>query len=254
MIDVRGVDFSYNGRGKVLDGIQLRVDQKDMLGILGPNGSGKTTLVGIMTGILKPDSGRVFFEGSDIHKLRRREIAENIAVVPQRSDLGFEYSVEEVVSMGRYPHMGRFSFGDPRGEKVVDRAMELTEVRDLREKKVNRLSGGERQRVMIARALAQEPLLLILDEPTKNLDIRHSLDIMKLLQEWNRRKGLGVVAVLHDLDLAARFCSKIALLKEGRLHSMGGLDEVLTETTIKEVFDVRTRLRRGRRTSIEVIE
>lgn len=243
MIRVKEVVFGYNGGEPVLNGIDLDIGKGDMIGILGPNGSGKSTLIGIMCGTLRPGRGVVLLEGKDIRYLGRKEIARKIAVVPQKSDLGFDYRVEEVVSMGRYPYIGRFSFRDPDGKASVEDAMELTGTADLRDKTVDRLSGGERQRVMIARALAQEPRILMLDEPTKNLDIRHSLDIMKLLKRWNRERELTMIAVLHDLDLAARSCSRAAMLKNGRIRSIGSISKVLTPEIISDVFDVEVSIR-----------
>ncbi len=253
MIRVKEVVFGYNGGAPVLNGIDLRVRKGDMIGILGPNGSGKSTLIGNMCGTLHPRHGTVLLEGRDIRSLRRKEIARKIAVVPQKSDLGFDYRVEEIVSMGRYPHIGRFSFRDPDGRKAVEDAMEQTGVLELREKIVDRLSGGERQRVMIARALAQEPRILMLDEPTKNLDIRHSMDIMDLIRKRNEKQGITVLSVLHDLDLAAKYCDEIALLKNGKIVAVGGVEEVLTERSIEKVFDIKVRVHGGRGFHIEVM-
>lgn len=244
MIQARNIVFGYNGGPPVLHGVNLYVEKGDFLGILGPNGSGKTTLLGLMCGTLRPGKGKVLLEGKDMLRWTRKEVARKIAVVPQKSALGFEYKVEEVVSMGRYPHMGRFSFSDPGGSEAVEKAMGSTEVLHLRGKTVDRLSGGERQRVMIARALAQEPKILMLDEPTKNLDIRHSLDIMELVRKWNREKALTVVAVLHDLDIASRYCTKCIMLKEGRISSSGNTVSVITPGNIDRVFNVKSRTRR----------
>lgn len=244
MIRVKNAVFGYNGGDPVIKGVNLELKDGDLMGILGPNGSGKSTLLGLMSGILHPRKGVVEIEGSSMRKRSRRQIARKIAVVPQESSLGFEYTVEEVVSMGRYPHMGRLSFGDPGGRRAVEEAMETTEIMELREKTVDRLSGGERQRVMIARALAQEPGILMLDEPTKNLDIRHSLDIMGLISKWNKERGLSVIAVLHDLDLASRYCRSCVLMKGGRIVTRGSLEGVLTADLIKEVFGVNARIRK----------
>ncbi|MFO8051765.1 MAG: ABC transporter ATP-binding protein [Thermoplasmatota archaeon] len=244
MISVRDITFGYNGGDPVLRDINLELEKGGFLGILGPNGSGKSTLLGLMCGTLRPGKGEVTLDGMNVYSWSRKEIAKRIAVVPQESYLGFEYRVEEVVSMGRYPHIGRFSFIDPGGKEVVERAMEATETLDLREKTVDRLSGGERQRVMIARALAQEPGILMLDEPTKNLDIRHSLDIMELVGLWNKKRGLTVVAVLHDLDLASRYCSTCILLKDGRISSMGRTSFVIKPENIDRVFGVKSKVRK----------
>jgi iron complex transport system ATP-binding protein len=249
----RGIRFAYNGSGEVLKGIDIDVGEGDFLGILGPNGSGKTTLLRIISGALRPDRGSVLLEGKDLRSIGRRDIARSIAVVHQENDLGFDYTVEEVVSMGRYPHLGRFQFSDPGGEKALEDAMELTQTGSLRKKTITSLSGGERQRVMIARALAQEPRILLLDEPTKNLDVRHSLDLLSLIRKWNIESSLTVVMVLHDLDLAARYCSSLLLIKDGKAAGRGSVDKVMTPRRIEKVFDVRARVQQGERVRIDII-
>jgi len=253
MIRARNIRFAYNGSGEVLKGVDLEVKRGDFLGILGPNGSGKTTLLRIISGTARQSEGSVLLEGRDMRKVRGKDIAKKIAVVHQENDLGFDYTVDEVVSMGRYPHIGRFQFNEKGGEKAVRGAMELTGTLELRGKSMTTLSGGERQRVIIARALAQEPRLLLLDEPTKNLDVRHSLDILGLIGRWNRENGLTVVMVLHDLDLAARYCSSLLLLKEGRVAGQGSVEDVMTPDRIEEVFDVRARVHTGKRVRVDIL-
>ncbi len=253
MIVAEGVHFAYNGSGDVLKGVDLKVKKGDFLGILGPNGSGKTTLLRMLSGTLRPDKGTVRLEGRDMRKIRGKEIAKRIAVVHQEMDLGFEYTVEELVSMGRYPHLGRFQFNDMEGNRAVGEAMELTGIDGLRTKSITSLSGGERQRVMIARALAQEPGILLLDEPNKNLDVRHSLDILGLIREWNRENGLTVVMVLHDLDMASRYCSSLLLLKDGMVAGRGPVEEVMTPGMIRDVFRVKAKVRTGKRVRVDII-
>ncbi|MBN1389058.1 MAG: heme ABC transporter ATP-binding protein [Candidatus Thermoplasmatota archaeon] len=253
MIRLEDLTFSYNGGPPVLKNIDLKIEKGEMVGILGPNGSGKSTLLRLMSGAIEPSRGRVYLDEKELSRTGRREIAKKMAVVPQETVLGFDFTVREVVSMGRYPHLGRFQFNDPRSHYTIDRAMRSTEVLELSDKSFSKLSGGEKQRTILARALAQEPIILLLDEPTRNLDIRHSLDIMTLVKDMNIGGALTVVVILHDLDLAARFCNRAILLKEGRVHRDGPMEKVLTPEHIHQVFDVRSRVRREEVMRIEVI-
>jgi iron complex transport system ATP-binding protein len=254
MIEIVGLSFSYNGGPPVLKGIELSIESGEMVGILGPNGSGKSTLLKLISGTLDPGRGYVLLDGVDLSRMKRKIIAKKMAVVPQETDLGFDFTVREVVSMGRYPHLGRFQFNDPKSSRIVEEAMSTTGVLKMADKPISKLSGGEKQRVIIARALAQEPDILLLDEPTKNLDIRHSLDILNLVKKMNSERGLTVIAVLHDLDLAARYCNRTVLLKDGEIHSSGPVQNVLRPSTIKEVFDVSVRVEMGERMRLDIIE
>ncbi|MGA1822158.1 MAG: ABC transporter ATP-binding protein [Thermoplasmatota archaeon] len=242
MLSIRDLHFSYGNGSEVLKGIDLDLSTGDLLGIIGPNGSGKSTLLGCMSGVRPIERNRVYLKGRDIRELRRRDIARIMAVLPQERAVGFDFRVNEIVSMGRYPYMGRFEFGGTEHEAVVEKAMKYADVWKFRDKRFSNLSGGEKQRVNIARSLAQEPELLLLDEPTKDLDIRHALDILGLVESKNRDEGLTVAVVLHDLNLAARFCRRIAVMKEGRLVSAGEPREILTSRMIRDVFGVRARV------------
>ncbi len=238
VVEVNGLDFSYNGK-PVLRQIGLDIRDGEFLGILGPNGSGKTTLLKCLNRSLKVPRGRVKVRGRDVNDISRRELAQTFAVVAQEAVYGFDFTVQEVVSMGRYPHLGRFEFESPAHRSIVEKAMKYTKVFKLRSKPVTRISGGEKQRVMIAQALAQEPRVLLLDEPTKNLDIGHELDVLDLIKKKNKDGDVTVIAVLHDLNLAARYCDRIALLKEGKIFDIGGAGKVLSPRNIKEVFGVK---------------
>jgi iron complex transport system ATP-binding protein len=253
MISIRGIDASYNGKN-VLQGIDLEVGKGDFTGLLGPNGSGKTTLLRCITGSLCPSSGLIRILGRKATDWRPKNLARKMAFLPQETFPGFDFRVEEVIAMGRYPHMGRFSMTDPGGRVAVRRAIKLCNLEGMEDKAINQLSGGERQRVFIARSLAQEPEILLLDEPTKNLDIRHSMDIMDLVKKMNGKRGTTVLAVLHDIDLAARFCDRIALLRNGKLVKEGEAEEVLTEKWIEKVFDIRCRVHRDHRLHLEVLD
>jgi iron complex transport system ATP-binding protein len=253
VIRTRALRASYNGH-EVLKGVDLDISEGEFTGLLGPNGCGKTTLLRCLTGSLDPVSGSIEILGKSRSRWRPRELARRMALLPQENNPGFDFRVSEIVSMGRYPHMGRFSFSDRDGTEAVKDAMERCGLGGMEEKSINELSGGERQRVFIARSLAQEPDLLLLDEPTKNLDIRHSLDIMSLVRKLNRERRTTVLAVLHDIDLAARFCDEVALMKDGKLAVKGPRDWVLDERWMREVFDINCRIHAGKRIHVEILD
>ena len=237
MIDIRlnQVCFSYNEM-PVLHGIDFAVGEGEMVGLLGPNGSGKTTLIKLLSGVLPPSEGQIYLDGSGLSRLKRREVAQRVAVVPQQFNMPFAFTVREVVLLGRTPFMGAFSDDGKKGQEVVQRAMELIGVDGLKERFFNELSGGERQKAILAMTLAQEPKLLLLDEPTTHLDINHQVEILDLVKSLNREQGITVIGAMHDLNLAALYFERLVLLKEGHIFADGPPDRVLTEENIKEVF------------------
>jgi iron complex transport system ATP-binding protein len=237
VVNVDGVECRY-GSVKVLEDVSLAVKEGDFVGVLGPNGSGKTTLIKSISRILRPHRGAILLNGADIYSLKEVEVARQMAVVPQDSSIGFSFTALDVVLMGRNPHMTRFQMESAKDVAIARKAMQLTNTWHLAERPINELSGGERQRVIIARALAQEPKVLLLDEPMTHLDINNQLEIMDLVKELCVEEGLIVLAVFHDLNLAARYCTSAILLKNGRIFSAGSLDVVLTTENIKSVFKV----------------
>jgi iron complex transport system ATP-binding protein len=234
-LDARDLRFSY-GRLPVIDNVSLALGPGEMLGIIGPNGSGKSTLLRLLSGVLQPDGGAVRLHGRRLTAYSRRELGQAIAVVPQDTAIEFPFSVTEVVLMGRSPHLGGFAFEGDRDVEVARGAMRRTGVLDLAQRSIHELSGGERQRVVLARALAQEANILLLDEPTAFLDIRHEVEIYDLLQDL-QREGKSMLTVLHDLNLAALYCDRVALLKNGRVVRMGPPTEVITYAAITEVYE-----------------
>ena len=238
LLSVDSVSFKY-GEQWVLRGIGFDVEKGDFLGVIGPNGSGKTTLLRVIDGILKPQEGEVRLEGTEIGRLRREALARCVAVVPQYSALAFPFSVEEVVLMGRSPHLSRWRFEGEQDLRIAREAMEMTDTLALAARDMESLSGGERQRVLIARALAQEPRLMLLDEPTAFLDIRHQVDFFDRIRALNRERGLTVVAVTHDINLAAHYCDRIILLKGGRIEAAGPVETVITEEHIRKAYETK---------------
>lgn len=234
---LKDICFSYETRA-IFSGISLEMHAGGFHGILGPNGSGKTTLLDLITGHLKPEAGDILLDGRCLDDLDANELAKKCALVPQNFSVNFPFTVAQVVMMGRYPHLGRFSAPGAKDRELVDQAMAATGVLDFSRRHVTELSGGERQRVVFARALAQNSSCLILDEATSNLDIRHTLALMTLAADRVKNNGLTVISVMQDLNLAARFCRFLLFLKNGRVAAHGPVDEVFTASVIKEVFDV----------------
>jgi iron complex transport system ATP-binding protein len=234
---VDGVECRY-GSVKVLEDVSLSVKGGDFVGILGPNGSGKTTLLKSISRILKPHKGTILLNEADIYSLKSVDVAKQLAVVPQDTSIGFNFAALDIVLMGRNPHMKRFQMENEKDMAVARKVMNLTNIWHLAERPINELSGGEKQRVIIARALAQEPKILLLDEPLTHLDIVNQLEIMDLVKDLCEKEKLIVLAVFHDFNLAARYCNSAIMLKKGKIFSAGSLTEVLTSENIKNVFNV----------------
>jgi len=227
------------GGTEILSKVSLSVDAGELVGLVGPNGAGKTTLLRAINGHSTPSTGTVSVEGTPVSTLSAREIGRRIATVPQETQLSFSFSVREAVAMGRHPHIGRFGTADETDRRLVDEALERTELTALSERPVTELSGGERQRVLLARAFAQETPLLLLDEPTANLDINHAVTTLDLVRSVVD-EGTAAVAAIHDLTLAARYCDRLVLLTDGVVRAAGDPESVLTNETLTDAFDART--------------
>ncbi len=238
----RGLSFRHPGGPPLFEDLSIRITSGEMLGVIGPNGSGKTTLLRLLAGTLLPGSGEVILAGRPARALPPRERARLVAVVPQESHLLFNYGVLEVVLMGRAPHLGLFGLEGPEDFAAARAALRQVDLAEDEEKHLNQLSSGERQRALIARALAQEPRLLLLDEPTAFLDLKHRLQIYEILRRLNRTRGLTVVAVSHDLNLAARYGDRLILLHRGRLLAEGPPPAVLTPELIREAYETEARV------------
>ncbi len=239
ILKIEGVSFRYDAEW-ILKDISLTIGRGELWGILGPNGSGKTTLLNLIDGIISPQKGAIKVEGIAVGKIQRRNLAKLIAVVPQETAWIFPLTVEEVVLMGRTPHLGRCEFESKQDFDVARSAMEATDVLGFSSRLIQSLSGGERQRVLIARALAQQPKMLLLDEPTSSLDIAHQIRIFELLRRLSEESGLTVLAATHDMNLASLYCNRIALLHKGDFYSNGTPEEALTQKSIRDVYGVDT--------------
>ncbi|MDO8672791.1 MAG: ABC transporter ATP-binding protein [Dehalococcoidia bacterium] len=235
IMEVQQVSFSY-GKRRVLDRISFGLAQGETLGIVGPNGSGKTTLIRILSRLAAPDSGKVLLNGLDIHSLSRSKLARTMAVVPQFPSLPDAFTAFEIVLMGRTPYLG-FLHGEGQSDIAAARkAMEMTDTWIFAERRVGELSGGERQRVVLARAFAQEPSLLLLDEPTAHLDIGHQIEMLELVRSLSLNRQLTVLAVFHDLSLAAQYCGRLIMLSQGRIYCEGTPAQVVTEAIVRDVY------------------
>ncbi len=235
LLSVNGLVCGYDSFLLRDVGFEVRVGE--MIGIIGPNGSGKTTLLRAIGGILKPKRGIVSFRGEDIQTIGLKEFARNVAMVMQDAPVP-GMTVEEYVMLGRIPHYEKFQFLETREDYLqVDRALQLTGTLELRQKAMGEMSGGQRQLVLLARAIAQQPQLLLLDEPTTFLDITHQVRVLGQIRRLNRESGVTVVMVLHDLNLAAEYCDRLLLASDGRIHKDGPPAEVLTYQIIEEVYD-----------------
>ncbi|MBM3806795.1 MAG: ABC transporter ATP-binding protein [Acidimicrobiia bacterium] len=233
------VSFRYApGAPLVVDGVTVRLSDGALAGILGPNGSGKTTLLRLLSGTRRPSSGRVLLGAQPLDRLSRRDAARQIAVVPQETELAFEYRAIEIVLMGRHPHLGVFTVEGPDDVRIATEAMAATGTGHLAERPFHELSGGEKQRVVIAAALAQSAALLLLDEPTASLDLGYQLEISSLLQHLNQQRGVTMAISTHDLNLAASICRELILMRNGRVLASGPTTDVLTPDNIRRLYDV----------------
>jgi iron complex transport system ATP-binding protein len=245
------VEFAYRAGAPVLRGVSIEVPAGGLAGILGPNGSGKTTLLRLLAGTARPTRGEVTLDGAELGAVGRTALARRMAVVPQETRLAFEYSVLEVVLMGRYPHLGPFEIEGPADLGIAREALAATGTLALEHRMFTTLSGGEKQRVVIAAALAQirtaagaaAPLLL-LDEPTAALDLAYQIETADLLRDLQRRLGLTIVISTHDLNFAAALCRTIVLLRDGRVLDAGPIDEVLTVQNIRTLYGVEADVHR----------
>jgi len=246
---MRNVSFSYFN-GLVLRDIDLNIGDGEMVGVIGPNGCGKTTLLKLACGVLSPVRGEVSLGGISLKKLSRKQVARHVAVVPQYFNIPFAFTVAEVVLLGRTPFISTISGETRRDHAMSALALGLAGINHLKNRYFNDLSGGERQKVILAMALAQEPKLLLLDEPTTHLDISHQVEILELVKSLNREQGVTVVAAMHDLNLAALFFERLVLLKEGAIFADGSPREVLTEDTIQDVFSASVKVSQHPVTSV----
>jgi iron complex transport system ATP-binding protein len=222
----------------VVDGVGIEARSGSFWAIVGPNGSGKSTLLRLLGGMLKPSSGRVELGGINLRKLSAVERAGRIAFLPQQISIPFNYSARQIVALGRHPHLGMFGIETRRDWEIVDRVLADTDAKSLEHRSILQLSGGERQRVLIAAALAQSTELLLLDEPTTALDLRHQVEVYRLLKRLNRERGSTILTVTHDFNLAGQFADRIVMLSGGKVAANGQPGDVLSPETIERIYNI----------------
>jgi len=227
----------------VLENINFSAKGGDFIGIIGPNASGKSTLLKSISKVLKPYTGVVLLNERDVYTFKSAEIAKNLAVVPQESVISFAFTALEVVLMGRTPHLNRFEMESTQDLIIAQKSMELTNTWYLAERPIDTLSGGEKQRIIIARALTQEPRVLLLDEPTDHLDINHQIEILDLIKRLSKEEEMIVIGVFHDLNIASQYCDRLILLHKGRIFAAGGAGDVLTGENIEKVYGVKVTVK-----------
>lgn len=243
-LEVRGLLHRYRD-GMVLKGLNFTVEAGEVLGVFGPNSAGKTTLLRLVCGTLAPAAGDIVLFGRPLREWPRRELARTVALVPQEAAVAFPYTVLEVILMGRYPHGRAFALPTPADLAVAAGALGRTDLTHLAGAPVTDLSGGERQRVMLARAFAQEPRLLLLDEPTAHLDLAHQAEVLACVSALNREAGLTVILVSHDLNVAPGLCHRALLLRAGEVVRLGAVKEVMEPALLRSIYGEAIRVEEG---------
>ena len=239
-VEIHGLDFAYAKGSLILKGIELSIADPQLISIIGPNGVGKSTLIHCIDRILSPSVGTVLVDGQDVAEYKPKELAKKIGYVPYTSGNSFPMTVVDTILMGRNPHHKWKSLHQDM--VVVEEAMRMMDITDLAMRSFNELSAGQHQRVMLARGIAQEPSILLLDEPTANLDIRHQMDVIRLLKELSVKKGITVIMISHDLNLASKYSDNVVMLSEGSIFAVGKPEDVITHDNIKKVYGVESEI------------
>jgi len=248
ILEIQDLTAGY-GNGDIIKNISFSLNKGEFLSVLGRNGSGKSTMIKAIQGLLRDRSGKILIDGKEMSSHKPRELAQKMAYVPQMFEVSFEFTVEEIILMGRYVHQGKFTSITTADKSIIEEIMDLTETTRLKNKIIAHLSGGERQRVFIARALAQDTPLLFLDEPSAHLDINYQVEIYQILKRLQEEKNKTILAAEHNINLAVPYSQRLLFLKNGRIHSLGSSIELITKQNIQEVFhtdvDVRKNLHSG---------
>ncbi len=252
VLTVENVCHGYASGGFELRVTRLALHPGEIAGLIGPNGAGKSTLLRIAAGVLRPRSGQVMLGGNLLARMERREVAKRLGYLPQEIAAQFDFRVEELVGLGRFPHVSGFAALSRKDREIVDRSIRQTELENLRERPLSQLSGGERKRAFLASVLAQEPEILLLDEPTVALDIHHQVRFFRLLREL-ARKGLAVAVVTHEVNLAALFADRIVLMRNGTYLAEGTPRQVLTEDAIRNLYGTDILLHRHPQSGLPIV-
>lgn len=247
-IEVKNLKFSYR-ESLVLKGLSFNIKKGEFVSIIGPNGSGKSTLLKTLNNLYKPNSGDILIEGKNVEDYSKRDLAKIVGFVPQDTTIDYEFTVEDIIMMGRHPYKGRFQKEDKIDYKIVNDVMEMTNTLKFKDSLITEISGGERQRVIIAKALAQNPSIILLDEPTSHLDINHQIELLNLLRTLNKEKGTTIILVIHDINLAARFSDDIILLNEGEIIGIGNPEDVITAKNIEKAYNLDVAIENNKYTN-----
>ncbi len=239
-VQIENVSFSYDQQ-PTLKNIDLTVEPGTLLALVGPNGSGKSTLLNLISGLLKPSQGHIYLDAVPLEQFKPQQLSQKLAALEQEHPVSFDFTVQEVIQWGRIPHRSRFSPWTDHDEHIARNVMQTTKTMSLAQRSIRDLSGGERQRAFIAMALAQEPQLLLLDEPTAHLDLKHQFEILELARQLTQQ-GMTLIMAIHDLHLAAQYADQMAILNEGELVQHGPPTSVLTEETIKAVWNISSKI------------
>lgn len=235
MIELNKISFGYT-RKKIIHELSLRVQKGEFFGILGPNGSGKSTILKLISDILKPEKGKVLIEGKDIRKEKRKWVSRQVSAVMQEFYPAYDFSVREIIAMGRTPYLKPLGGETPEDKRIIDKAITDSGLIGFEEKKFHALSGGEKQRVLIAKCFAQNTSILLLDEFVTHLDPGNIQQLMRRVKEKNEKEGITIIAVFHDINLASNYCSRIAVLDEGKIVRIGNPEEILNEKSVHDIY------------------
>jgi iron complex transport system ATP-binding protein len=238
---LENISFAYETSPVVRD-LSLSIQQQDFIGLIGPNGSGKSTLLKLMGAILKQDSGSILFNEFHLSQINKKQFAQSVSWIPQDHPMVFPFKVSEIVLMGRHPYLSSLSFESEEDFVIAQRAMKSTMTLQFADRYFNEISGGEKQRVMIASALAQNPEIMLLDEPTAALDLKYQVEILSILKRLNTDGKMTLVMAMHDLNLASKFCNRLILLNEGKIESDGTPEQVLNKEVLERVYDIEIDL------------
>ena len=236
-LEASNIGFSYDA-GFSVDGLSFSAEGGELIGLVGPNGAGKSTLLKMLAGLIKPSSGKVLLDGTDLGQMSEQLIAKSVAYLPQQRRAHWAVSVRRVVELGRLPHQGRFSGMSADDHRLVDEAISLMDLEHYRDRPVSMLSGGEQARVFVARALAQDTQIILADEPVAGLDPGHQLALFEVFRNL-ALSGHIIIVALHDLSLAARFCNRVLVMKSGKLRGFGPPEQVLNEDMLADVYGIR---------------
>jgi iron complex transport system ATP-binding protein len=251
-LEIKDLEFGYN-ENLVIKGVSFNIEKGKFISIIGPNGSGKSTLLKTINHLYNPTKGSILVDGININDMKKRDLAKKIALVPQDTVVDYDFTVEEIVLMGRHPYKSRFQKEDEGDYKVINESLEMTNTLKLKKRLITEISGGERQRVIIAKALAQKPSIILLDEPTSHLDINHQMDILNLLKRLNKEHGTTIILVIHDINLAARYSDEIILIDKGKISDMGKPEDIITSDNIENIYNLKVAIEKNKYTDTTYI-